>query len=41
MNIKDKILERLINNKGMRVSGEQLASELWFQELQYGNISRY
>ena len=28
MNIKDKILERLINNKGMRVSGEQLASEL-------------
>lgn len=28
MNIKDKILERLINNKGIRVSGEQLASEL-------------
>ena len=28
MNIKDKILERLINNKGMRISGEQLASEL-------------
>lgn len=28
MNIHDKILERLINNKGTRVSGEQLASEL-------------
>jgi BirA family biotin operon repressor/biotin-[acetyl-CoA-carboxylase] ligase len=28
MNIKDKILERLINNKGKRVSGEQLASDL-------------
>lgn len=28
MNIKDKVLEKLINNKGKRVSGEQLASEL-------------
>jgi len=28
VNIKDKILERLINYKGERVSGEQLASEL-------------
>jgi BirA family biotin operon repressor/biotin-[acetyl-CoA-carboxylase] ligase len=28
MNIKDKVLEKLINNKGKRVSGEKLASEL-------------
>ena len=28
MKIKDKVLERLIKRKGMRVSGEQLASEL-------------
>jgi BirA family biotin operon repressor/biotin-[acetyl-CoA-carboxylase] ligase len=28
MTIKDKILEKLIKNKGKPVSGEQLASEL-------------
>lgn len=27
MNVKDKILERLVNNKGMRISGEQLAGD--------------